>query len=152
MSDGSVDVVPPRDLVRFYQTYMIMKDTQEIKPVARKLSVKVPAVQLATAFVAALALLMLVILIGCCRYVLFRLRHRGALHLIPQSKLDWLLQATRADDDGLYQDTESGVTPWTSKRAEFENARWPAPVAMATASSSVQQSSEAPNKMERHEH
>jgi hypothetical protein len=75
-----------------------------------------------------------------------------ALHSIPQSKLDWLLQATRADDDGLYQDTESGVTSQTSKRAEFENARWPAPLVMATAPSIVQQSSEAPDKMERHEH
>lgn len=93
MTESAISAITPRDLIRFYQAYMITKDTQRIRPVHRFMSVKVPAVQVALLFVAVAALLVLFIGLGGFAYGLFLLWYRDAANEVPQSKLDWLLHS-----------------------------------------------------------
>jgi hypothetical protein len=93
IEDMEISTVTPRQLQRFYQVYMITKDTQSRLPVRRLMSVKVVAVQLSTVFIAVFALLALFDCLGGAIYGLWLLREREAPESVPQSKLDWLLQS-----------------------------------------------------------
>ncbi|EXJ70335.1 uncharacterized protein A1O5_06403 [Cladophialophora psammophila CBS 110553] len=88
MADDEITIIRPRDLQRFYQTYMITKDTQLKRPIKRKVSVKVVAVELSTGFIAIFTLLTLFVFIGGGAYGLFLFKHREAMESVPQSKLD----------------------------------------------------------------
>ncbi|KIY01535.1 uncharacterized protein Z520_03087 [Fonsecaea multimorphosa CBS 102226] len=92
MAGDEISVISPRDLQRFYPTYMVTKDTQLKRPVQRKISVKVVAVQLSNGFIAVFSILALFICLGGAAHVLLLFRNRGAMDLLPQSKLDWLLE------------------------------------------------------------
>ncbi|KIW35240.1 uncharacterized protein PV07_01946 [Cladophialophora immunda] len=137
MADDEITVISPRDLQRFYQTYMVTKDTQLKRPVNRKLSVRVVAVQLSNGFIAAFGVLALFICLGGAAYALLLFRNRGAMDSLPQSKLDWLLafimsrspNPSGVDGRGPIPPTvtEAGaMVPWQmrahKKRAHFEAA------------------------------
>ncbi len=92
VADLDISVITPRDLQRFYQVYMITKDTQTKLPVRRQMSVKVIAVQLSTGFIAVFALLILFNCLGGIAYGLLMLQNHEAMASVPQSKLDWLMQ------------------------------------------------------------
>lgn len=93
MADSAISVITPRDLQRFYQTYMITKDIQLKRPVKRQISVEAIAVQLSTGFIAIFALLALFDLVAGALCSFAVLHNRKAIAVIPQSKLDWLLQS-----------------------------------------------------------
>lgn len=99
VSNDPITVITPQDLIRFYQVYHFSKDTQSRKPVKRLLSVSLPNVQLSTAFLAIALLIALLIALGFARYGFFMLRHRKSASLIPEGKLDWMLQSISKDDE-----------------------------------------------------
>lgn len=132
MEDREITIISPHDLQRFYQTYMIAKDTQMIRPVPRKMSVKVIAVQLSAIFLAAFGFLGLFIVLGGTQYVVFSLlRHRNAIESIPRSKLDWIYQTIRpgrlsrnTTEDPVIKASASGEAKAERKRALFEAAEY----------------------------
>lgn len=131
-----ITTITPEDMKRFYQVYMIAKDTEFRNPVTRKLSVVLPNVSLSTVFLVLALLLALLIAAGISRYGLFVLKHRKASLLAPEGKLDWILQSVKGD--GLNPSTTSSnlrgsvtltsnkdvscLSPQERKRTEFEGA------------------------------
>jgi hypothetical protein len=131
-----ITTITPEDMKRFYQVYMIAKDTEFRNQVTRKLSVVLPNVALSTVFLALALLIALLIAAGISRYGLFVLKHRKASLLAPEGKLDWILQSVKGD--GLNPSTTSsslrgsvtltsnkdvcGLSPQERKRTEFEAA------------------------------
>jgi hypothetical protein len=83
------------DMFRFYQAYLISKDTQDYRPVTRILSAQVPTVELSSVFLAVVILMGFLILTGLIHHSFFLLRYRSAISQMPESKLDWLLQSLR---------------------------------------------------------
>jgi hypothetical protein len=93
MSNDPIRTIIPQELVRFYQVYMITKDTQSHQPVTRSMSVEVTVVQVSAVFLAVCIFVTLLIIVGIGRYVLFKIIHPELQP--PQSKLDWLLQTIK---------------------------------------------------------
>jgi len=119
------------DMFRFYQAYMICKDTQELAPVTRLLSTQVPTVELSTVFLAVMLLIALLIIIGLVYHAVSFLRHRSVMTQMPESKLDWLLQSLKeaerinnASEQGSIRRRSS--TSSTVLKTAFESAtyRW----------------------------
>ncbi|KIW72897.1 hypothetical protein PV04_01058 [Phialophora macrospora] len=143
IEDMEISPLTPRRLQRFYQVYVISKDTQGKLPVRRPMSVNVVAVQLSTVFIAVVALLTLFNCLAGATYGLSLLYKREALASVPQSKLDWLLQSITSNNplvrNGAYalpvamtspgrQAEEGRRVSAETKRARFEgavyDARW----------------------------
>jgi hypothetical protein len=144
ISNRTITVPTPQDLVRFYQAYMISKDTQLRGPVSRTLSVRVQIVQLSVVFLVITVLLAILVLFGILTYGLSMLRYSGTLGEMPQSTLDWILQSIQAQypqqsgdripsDKAVWRYSVTSSTTdasinasskRTRKRAEFENARY----------------------------
>jgi hypothetical protein len=88
----------PDELIRFYQTYTINKDTAFPEAITRLISVQLSTVELSTPFLAVLGLLAVFIILGLAKYFYSSLLHAKARRIassIPHSKLDWTLQAIR---------------------------------------------------------
>jgi hypothetical protein len=143
VSNSTITIPTPQDLVRFYQAYTISKDTKYHDPVPRTLSVRVQIVQLSAIFLGITVLLAILVLFGILTYGFSMLRYSGTLSEMPQSTLDWILQSIQArhpqsgdripsdkafwrysvtssaTDASIYASSKSA---W--KRAEFENARY----------------------------
>jgi hypothetical protein len=94
-SNSEITVLTPDVLVRFYQAYVISKDTQYRQPVVRVLSVKLPNVEISTAFLTIWLLATLLVAVGLTRYLLFLLQHQSTVVVTPESKLDWMLQSLK---------------------------------------------------------
>jgi energy-converting hydrogenase Eha subunit E len=94
-SDSEITVITPDVLVRFYQAYLIAKDTLYHEPVARVLSVELPNVELSTIFLIICLLVTLLLAIGLTKYLLFMLKHRATMVVTPETKLDWMLQSLK---------------------------------------------------------
>ncbi|KIW78085.1 hypothetical protein Z517_07918 [Fonsecaea pedrosoi CBS 271.37] len=139
MADQKISTISARELQRFYQTYMITKDTQRKRTAKRTISVRVPAVQLSNAFIAVFSILAAFICLGGPVYGLFRFIHRRAMDSLPQTKLDWLLECIMSRSPnpsyvGSRGPIPSTVTkptapvPWhiraDRKRAQFEAATY----------------------------
>ena len=144
ISNSTITVPTPQDLVRFYQAYTISKDTLFREPVPRTLSVRVQIVQLSVVFLVVTVLLAILVLFGILTYGFSMLRYSGTLGEMPQSTLDWILQSIQArypqqlgdripSDKAFWRySVTSGTTDAsiyasskrTWKRAEFENARY----------------------------
>jgi hypothetical protein len=90
-----VSVPTGEDMFRFYQAYLISKDTQDYCPVTRIISSRVPTVELSSVFLAVVILIGLLIVTGLFYHCFFLLRYRDAISQMPESKLDWLLQSLR---------------------------------------------------------
>jgi hypothetical protein len=132
------------DMFRFYQAYLITKDTYYPYPAIRTISVQRPTVDISAIFVTFMSLLILIISFGTVKYVLFLLRNSGRLMMVPQTKLEWLLQSIQ-EADGLYgdrkftphgptsypgadpyPDPEDSGSPHLTAVARFENATYSA--------------------------
>lgn len=117
MSNDPIRIMTPQELVRFYQIYMITKDTQSLQPVTRSMSVEVTVVQLSAVFLAVCIFVTLSILVGIGRYVLFKKIHPEPQP--PQTKLDWLLQMLKdPDSEGVIPSGGNGA------RERFKRARY----------------------------
>lgn len=92
-----------------------------LQPVKRNMSVRVPAVQVASLFVAVFAFLGLLICLGCSIYALFLLWHHKALRDVPQSKLDWLLASITNSD---YRGGMPGAHRARKRISNFETATY----------------------------
>lgn len=88
-----ISIISPRELRRFFQTYMIIKDVQDRTPVPRHLHIKIPVVQISTAFLVLYCLVAFLTVLGGAVYAIFLARHRNVASFLPQSKLDWILQS-----------------------------------------------------------
>lgn len=102
-SDQSIATIQPDELVRFYQTYTITKDIQYRQPVTRSLNVKLSVVQISVVFLTFAAFIALLIILGLINYALFALRHRRTMRMVPQSKLDWVIQSIQPEEHPLVQ-------------------------------------------------
>jgi hypothetical protein len=141
VSDSPITIITPQDLIRFYQVYHISKDTQSRKPVTRKLSVRLPDVQLSTAFLTVALLIALFIAAGLARCGFFLLRYQKSAVPMPVGKLDWMLQSIK--DEGassipasdtfkrsvvlVGNQNRHGLSEQQRKRVEFEAAEYGAP-------------------------
>lgn len=144
---GNFTVITPLDLMRFLQVWVATKDTMDGYSVPRFLSVRVPVVQLSTAFLAVLILIFLLIIVAMGSYIIKYFRNKHAFEDTPQSKLEWMLKVVQAADSyaGLRSplDTSSSSrsggqfgpsrldSVYSSahekaekRRTEFENARY----------------------------
>lgn len=111
-----ITTISPRDLIRFYQTWLITKDTQGMEIASRRLTVRDSVVELSIVFLAiTLALFTSIVLGLCCDrfYLTVSSRPKLALRAIPQSKLDWLLDSRQI----VKSDSEDRISA-------FENAQY----------------------------
>jgi hypothetical protein len=117
MSNDPIRVITPQELVRFYQIYMITKDTQSLQPVTRRMSVDVTVVQLSAVFLAVCIFVTLSILVGIGMYGLFAIMHPERRP--PQTKLDWMLQTVKnPGPEGVI------LACGDSTRGRFKSARY----------------------------
>jgi hypothetical protein len=96
ISNITITVPTPQDLIRFYQAYLISKDTFIPDPVSRVLSFRVQIVQLSVVFLVITILLVILVLLGILTYGFSMLRYSSTLGEMPQSTLDWILKSIQA--------------------------------------------------------
>lgn len=89
-----ITVVTPEQLIRFYQSYMIVQDTSVVHPVTRRLSVRTEVVHLSAVFLSTAVFISVLNLLGLIFYGVFAFRYRSTMSITPQSKLDWIIQST----------------------------------------------------------
>jgi hypothetical protein len=113
----------PDELIRFYQTHTIDKDTFYREPVGRLMSVQLSTVELSTPFLTVLILLALLIILGLAKHFYSSILHAKARRIafsIPQSKLDWTLQAIReAQRSGSWTATSDSSISLTRLTADL---------------------------------
>ncbi|KAH9214252.1 hypothetical protein DL95DRAFT_462241 [Leptodontidium sp. 2 PMI_412] len=81
------------EMFRFYQAYMISKDTQYKQTVTRSISVKVPSVELS---VVALALILLYVVVMAVVLLWAGLIMRVSKGMwVPRTKVEWMMQGIR---------------------------------------------------------
>ena len=97
VSGSPVTLLEPNDLIRFYQSYLIVKDTVYERPVSRPITVQEQVVQVSSIFIAAASFMALLIIIGAVSIALFVLRHHHAARSTPQTKLDWMMQSIQSN-------------------------------------------------------
>ena len=112
-TNRTITEVTPEDLIRFYQVYMISKDTQYRQAVPRQLSVTLQVPQLSVAFLTVALLVIILSIWASSTWCVFILMHRGASD-VPQTKLDWLLQAVQPE-------TLSGASTGLIKSRTYES-------------------------------
>lgn len=96
------------ELVRFFQVYMIMKDTWEFSsPVHRTIRVVFSTVELSVVSLALVSCAWLVLLLANLRYLRFWVRQRHELDRIPDSTLDWMIHASdiKGDESQVHLDS-----------------------------------------------
>jgi hypothetical protein len=122
ISDDPIFIPSPQELFRFYQVYMITKDTQHGLPVTRTVSVELPTIELSTIFLAVMLLIAIIIVAVLSRFFLFILRYHSDFKLTPESKLDWLLRSIR-ESAGTFSSGQSLYFAANGDlRGEFEKA------------------------------
>lgn len=104
-TDSPITLIPPAELVMFYQAYTITKDTVFRSPVTRKLSVLMKVVQISLFYLAFAVLLALLCIFCTAKWVFFWYRRERAVRAMPESKLDWILQCI---DEGESPGLRSG--------------------------------------------
>jgi hypothetical protein len=100
----------PEDLFQFYQVYMITKDTQYPHRVVRPMSAHLRTVEISTVFLTIVLLIAFLIILGIANYSFFFGRHRSQLKYIPDSKLEWMLQAMK---EAMSLSSSSASTTWS---------------------------------------
>lgn len=96
-TNRTITEIQPDDLIRFYQVYMISKDTQFRQPVMRSLTVVEEVPQLSVALLTIMLFLVIASILAASTWCSFFLTHHDASR-VPQTKLDWVLHAL--GDDG----------------------------------------------------
>lgn len=95
--------------MRFYQAYQVVKDTsgtlyynttESVAPLAtRMIDVEVRAAQVSLTCLIVCSAMALIVLVGLLHYWLFLLCNLRRLDKTPQSKLDWMLQTLKTDNE-----------------------------------------------------
>lgn len=106
-SGKPVTTIDGRELALFYQAYCITRDTKgflydntsNIATVSRLLDVPMRAPQVSLACVVVCSIGAALVLAGLLNYLSFLFVHRKRLDRTPQSKLDWMLQTLRQDNE-----------------------------------------------------
>jgi hypothetical protein len=129
INDLPVWVPTGEDMFRFYQAYLISKDTQDYYPATRIISTWVPTVELSSIFLAVVILIGLLIVTGLVHHSFFLWRYHSAISQMPESKLDWLLQSLREAErvNSVPETSERRRSSSTPKsRTTFDSAsyRW----------------------------
>ncbi|KAK5071503.1 hypothetical protein LTR64_004718 [Lithohypha guttulata] len=98
-----------RELVTFYQAYQVVKDTagtiyynvtdKEKPKTVRTIDVQVRAAQVSMTCLIVCAVMTLTVLVGITNYWLFLLCNLKRLEKTPQSKLDWMLQTLKTENE-----------------------------------------------------
>jgi hypothetical protein len=90
-------------MLRYWQAYMSVKDTQSFRPVPRRLSVSTPVVQIRlSALIATIGGLALAIAVESISYLSERRIRSGRQLRVPSSRLDWIVQAVREHTGGAH--------------------------------------------------
>lgn len=90
-----ITVPSGQDMWRFYQAYLISKDTQNYLPVTRVLSIQTPTVELSSIFLVLTLFIMMLIAAGWAYHSFFVMLHGSLSMYMLKTKLDWLLQSLR---------------------------------------------------------
>jgi hypothetical protein len=122
ISDERIFISSPEELFRFYQVYMITKDTQHGLPVTRTMSVELSTIELSTIFLTIILFIAIVIAAALFRYFLFALHYHTDVKLTPESKLDWLLRSIRESAGTFTGGRSLSSTANGELRGEFEKA------------------------------
>ncbi|KAJ9651931.1 hypothetical protein H2198_008827 [Neophaeococcomyces mojaviensis] len=105
----NVTMVAGEELLRFYQSYLVVKDTGTSGVYgSHLLNVQVTVAQVSIFCLIFCIAGILVVLAGLAIYAWFIVRHWEFLDIMPQSKLDWMLRSLNSDV-GEAQRTASGV-------------------------------------------
>lgn len=112
-TNRTITEVQPEDLIRFYQVYMISKDTQFRQPVMRLLTMVEEVPQLSVALLTIMIFLVLTSILAALIWCSFFVIHHDASR-VPQSKLDWVLHALGNDDPPKDAKSTSQQSPRSS--------------------------------------
>jgi len=116
-TNRTITQVQPNDLIRFYQVYMISKDTQFRQPVMHPLTVIEDVPQLSIAFLTIFLFLVILSILAASPWCSFFLIHYHASR-VPQTKLDWVLHAIGENEMPQHAKVISQVSH--SPRSSFE--------------------------------
>ena len=145
-SDEPITTIQPDELVRFHQTYTISKDIRYRQPVTRSLNVNLSVVQISVIFLTVTAFITLLIILCLINYVFFALLNMRTMRMVPQSKLDWVIQSIHPEEHPLVQSRSharhsvtlsptngiiSAATGLKRRTAEFEAATYGQPQSRA---------------------
>lgn len=100
---GNLKAPPAEDLIRFYQVFNIFKDSEHGPKVERGLTNKLDTTQVSLLYIIVVGTMIILVTIGLIDYLLFTQWGRGKL--LPQGKLDWLLEAIAAANDYRHLDS-----------------------------------------------
>ena len=126
-----VNIPSGEEIFRFYQSWMISKDTYYPYPSSRDISVSLNTVELSIVFIVICGFTILIVSLGMLHCFSFRLRHRGIVVGIPETKVDWLLQSvqeaqisasSQLDSVDLENATSHGNGP--TKKSRSHNEAW----------------------------
>ena len=118
---GEVYIPSGPDLFRFYQTYLISKDSSYKTTVWRQLSASVETVELAVPLLAMLVLYMFLLCAGLAWFVVVK-KLPDTLS-VPRSKIDWMMQGGREAAEGRTGARLEGDS-WTQLRLDFSRAEY----------------------------
>ena len=105
----TVTTPTPQKLFRFYQAYMISVNSWLAYPSERRVSVWMDTVQISTAILVVLIILVLLELWIVGRYVWFLRRYKQPLEKlgIPDGRLEWMIHAAKLAAQGPEEDTDT---------------------------------------------
>jgi hypothetical protein len=90
--DGTKIFLPSgEDIFRWYQSYLLSKDTHHKHPNERILKVRIPTVEVTVVFLALASLVTLFVLAGLLRWLYFQWRYHALLSNVPETKVEWVL-------------------------------------------------------------
>ncbi|KAK5063160.1 hypothetical protein LTR84_005236 [Exophiala bonariae] len=116
-TNRTITEIQPDDLIRFYQVYMISKDTQFRQPVMRSLTIVEDVPQLSVALLTIMLFLVITSILAASTWCSFFLIHHDASR-VPQTKLDWVLHALGDDENNAAGNTKS--SPQQSPRSSID--------------------------------
>jgi hypothetical protein len=94
-------------LFRFYQSWMIAKDTYYPFPSTRPTSVRLRTVELSIIFIVICSIILAILLLGLLHWAIVKWRYRKSLDRFPETKVDWILQSVREARFADMSDVES---------------------------------------------
>ncbi|KPI40522.1 uncharacterized protein AB675_7631 [Cyphellophora attinorum] len=119
-----ITIIQPNELIRFYQTYTVVKDVQYRQPVTRFINQADTVVQVSIIFLAIAAFFALIVLLGLLNYAALVIFQNKAFRHTPLTRLEWMIQSISATDKrhSVMIPTDSARVDASDKRAAFETA------------------------------
>lgn len=90
-----ISIPSGEQMLRFYQAFMVAKDTFYPNPFSRDVSVRISTVELSVIFVVICSLTIFIVILGLLNCAIFYLKYRRLIDGIPETKIDWMLQAVK---------------------------------------------------------